>query len=101
MGDTDKSRKSSFYAKYLLPGVILQSVLIGGGYATGREIYQYGAMFGSMGWISGITIAIGFSLFAFLTFEICRIYKVYDYKNFIKQMIGPLWPVMDILTILI
>ena len=101
MGDTDKSRKSSFYAKYLLPGVILQSVLIGGGYATGREIYQYGAMFGSMGWISGITIAIGFSLFAFLTFEICRIYKVYDYKNFIKQVIGPLWPVMDILTILI
>lgn len=101
MGEKNNSSKASFYAKYLLPGVILQSVLIGGGYATGREIYQYGAMFGSMGWISGITIAIGFSLFAFLTFEICRIYKVYDYKNFIKQVIGPLWPVMDILTILI
>ncbi len=101
MGDTNNTRKSGFYAKYLLPGVILQSVLIGGGYATGREIYQYGAMFGSMGWISGITIAIGFSLFAFLTFEICRMYKVYDYKNFIKQVIGPCWPVMDVLTILI
>ena len=101
MGDNIKTDKKSIYAKYLLPGVILQSVLIGGGYATGREIYQYGAMFGSMGWISGITIAIGFSLFAFLTFEICRMKKVYDYKNFIKQMIGPLWPVMDILTILI
>lgn len=100
MGDKTKS-KGTIYAKYLLPGVILQSVLIGGGYATGREIYQYGAMFGSMGWMSGITIAIGFSLFAFLTFEICRINKVYDYKNFIKQIIGPLWPVMDILTILI
>lgn len=100
MGD-NKTSKRTFYAKYLLPGVILQSVLIGGGYATGREIYQYGAMFGSMGWIAGITIAIGFSLFAFLTFEICRMHKVYDYKNFIKQIIGPLWPVMDILTILI
>ena len=93
--------KPNFYTKYVLPGVILQSVLIGGGYATGREIYQYGAMFGSMGWISGVTTAIGFALFAFLTFEICRIYKVYDYKNFIKQVIGPLWPVMDVLTILI
>ncbi len=89
------------YAKYILPGVLLQSVLIGGGYATGREIYSYGAKFGAMGWISGLTIGIGFALFAFLTFEICRMYKVYDYKNFIKQVIGPLWPVMDILTVLI
>ncbi len=89
------------YAKYILPGVLLQSVLIGGGYATGREIYSYGAKFGAMGWISGLTIGIGFALFAFLTFEICRMNKVYDYKNFIKQVIGPLWPVMDILTVLI
>ncbi len=89
------------YTRYLLPGVILQSVLIGGGYATGREIWSYGAKFGAMGWISGITIGIGFALFAFLTFELCRIYKVYDYKNYIKQVIGPLWPVMDVLTVLI
>ena len=89
------------YAKYILPGVLLQSVLIGGVYATGREIYSYGAKFGAFGWISGLTIGIGFALFAFLTFEICRIYKVYDYKNYIKQVIGPLWPVMDVLTILI
>lgn len=89
------------YAKYILPGVLLQSVLIGSGYATGREIFSYGAKFGAMGWISGLTIGIGFALFAFLTFEICRIYKVYDYKNYIKQVIGPLWPVMDILTVLI
>ena len=89
------------YAKYILPGVLLQSVLIGGGYANGREIYSYGAKFGAMGWISGLTIGIGFALFAFLTFEICRIYKVYDYKNYIRQVIGPLWPVMDILTVLI
>ena len=89
------------YAKYILPGVLLQSVLIGGGYATGREIYSYGAKFGAFGWIAGLTIGIGFALFAFLTFEICRIYQVYDYKNYIKQVIGPLWPVMDVLTVLI
>lgn len=99
----DKFKKfyEGTYAKYILPGVLLQSVLIGGGYATGREIYSYGAKFGAMGWIAGLTIGIGFALFAFLTFEICRIFKVYDYKNYIKQVIGPLWPVMDILTVLI
>lgn len=33
--------------KYLLPGIVLQSVMIGGGYATGREIVEYGAKFGA------------------------------------------------------
>lgn len=27
------------FGKYLLPGILLQSVLIGGGYATGRKSY--------------------------------------------------------------
>lgn len=40
-------RKKDFlkagFGKYLLPGILLQSVLIGGGYATGREIVSYGA----------------------------------------------------------
>ena len=54
------------YGKYILPGVLLQSVLIGGGYATGREIYEYGAKFGAYGWVSGLTIAIGFAVIAAL-----------------------------------
>ena len=41
------------FGRYVLPGVIMQSVLIGGGYATGREIVEYGARLGSLGWISG------------------------------------------------
>ena len=36
------SGKKSFFdgafGKYLVPGILLQSVLIGGGYATGREV---------------------------------------------------------------
>ena len=31
------------FGKYILPGVIVQSVMVGGGYATGREIIEYGA----------------------------------------------------------
>jgi uncharacterized membrane protein YkvI len=37
--------------RVVLPGIILQSVLIGGGYATGREIVEYGAKFGANGWV--------------------------------------------------
>ena len=89
------------YGKYLLPGVLIQSVLIGGGYATGREVYEYGAKFGAYGWVSGITIAIGFALLAVLTFELCRIYKTYDFKSFIEKVIGPLWPVFDALYVIL
>lgn len=48
----EKEKRGFFdgrYGKYLLPGVLLQSVLIGGGYATGREIVSYGAKFGAGG----------------------------------------------------
>lgn len=89
------------YGKYILPGVLLQSVLIGGGYATGREIYEYGAKFGAYGWISGLTIAIGFAVIAALTFELCRIFKTYDYKSFIQTIIGPLWPLFDVLYVIL
>ena len=36
------------FGKFVLPGIILQSVMIGGGYATGREIVEYGGKFGAL-----------------------------------------------------
>ena len=33
--------KSSFFQKYLLPGFVFQSLMIGGGYGTGREIVEF------------------------------------------------------------
>ncbi|MDJ0727487.1 MAG: hypothetical protein QNJ38_20490 [Prochloraceae cyanobacterium] len=81
----------------LIPGIILQSVLIGGGFATGREIVEYGGKFGPTGLITGITILAGFTLTAFLTFEICRLNKVYDYKSLLKVLIGPFWFIYEII----
>lgn len=77
--------------KIFLPGIILQSVLIGGGYATGREIVEYGGKFGAHGWIAGLTIFLGFTVLAFLTFEASRHYCAYDYKSLLRAMIGRGW----------
>lgn len=88
------------FGKYLLPGILLQSVLIGGGYATGRETVSYGGKFGANGWIGGIGIMIGFAVVALLTFEIARLYQTYDYKSMIKVLIGPFWPLFDIAYVL-
>ncbi|HCR53905.1 MAG TPA: hypothetical protein DIW27_05770 [Cytophagales bacterium] len=86
----------SRFSRIMLPGIILQSVLIGGGFATGREIVEYGGRFGASGWISGLAILAGFSLLAILTFEACRQWNVYDYKSLLKRLIGRGWIAYEI-----
>lgn len=83
--------------RIVLPAVILQSVLIGGGYATGREIVAYGAKYGSMGWLSVAAIFVGFSVVSVVTFEVARVFRAYEYKGFIRTVIGPAWPLFDVL----
>lgn len=87
------------FGRLLLPAVILQSVLIGGGYATGREIVAYGARFGGRGWIAVLGIFLGFTLTAFFTFEVARRFRSYEYKSFIRHLIGPAWPAFDLLYV--
>ena len=91
---------SNRFRQYLLPGIVFQSVLIGGAYATGREIVEYGARFGVSGIWSIIAIAAGFSLMAALSFEFARVCRVYDYRRFVRSLIGPLWPVFDLIYVL-
>lgn len=87
------------YRQYILPGVVFQSVLIGGAYATGREIVQYGARFGALGLYSIVAIFLGFSLMSVLAFEFARVQRVYDYRSFVRALIGPLWPLFDLLFV--
>ena len=86
-----------WFGTIVLPAIILQSVLIGGGYATGREIVEYGAQYGASGWIAVLGIWIGFSVMAVLTFELARVFEVYEYKSFIKELIWKAWPLFDLL----
>jgi len=94
---TGKSFFDGAFGRYVLPGVIVQSVLIGGGYATGREIVEYGAKYGALGWLGGIAIFIGFTIVAMLTFEIARMNRAYDYRSLIKQFAGKLWIAFDLI----
>lgn len=91
----------SLFKRIVLPGIILQSVLIGGGYATGREIVEYGGKFGASGWISGLAIFVGFSLVSILSMEACRQWNVFDYKSLLKKMIGPGWIAYEVVYLLL
>ena len=100
MTDKDRAPQSgkkwlSRFQKLVLPGLILQSVVIGGGYSTGREVVQYGARYGSAGWITVIVAVVGFSLMSALVFEVARVFRSYDYKTWIRQIIGRFWPLFE------
>lgn len=88
---------AGLFRVYLLPAIVFQSVLIGGAYATGREIVQYGAQYGADGWWCIAAIGLGFSLMAVLTFEFARRHKAYDYWQFMRALTGPLWPLFDVI----
>lgn len=93
--------KVAYLKRIFLPGIILQSVLIGGGYATGREIVEYGAKFGASGWICGLAIFAGFSFMAILSMEASRQWRVFDYKSLLKKMIGPGWIAYEIVYLVL
>lgn len=98
----NKSKKNFFegkFGKYILPGILLQSVLIGGGYATGREVISYGAKFGARGWIAGLAIFMGFSIMSIVTFEFVRMFKTYNYKDFMQKLIGKAAILYDVVYI--
>ena len=89
------------FGRMVLPGIILQSVLIGGGFATGREIVEYGAKYGALGWLGGIGIFIGFTVMAILTFELARMYKAFDYRSLLQAVIGRFWVLFDVVYLLL
>ncbi len=85
-----------WYKKYLLPGFIAQSVLIAGGYGTGRELVEYFVQYGPTGGLMGmgLTTVLWAALFA-LSFEFARVFKAYDYRTFFEKLIGPGWMVYE------
>ena len=78
-----------FLKVYLLPGAVLQSVMIGGGYGTGREVVEYFTSYGLVGGVLGIvTAAIAVAVIFVLSLEISRQFGVYDYRNFFKILLN-------------
>ncbi len=88
---------NNFFKCYLLPGFMFQSVIISGGYSTGRELVEFFMSFGALRGISSIIVVMFiFSLILALTFEFARIHKAYDYRTFFKALLGKGWVLFEI-----
>ncbi|MEE8377720.1 MAG: hypothetical protein V3R45_05065 [Candidatus Aminicenantaceae bacterium] len=91
--------KSAFFKKYLLPGFVFQSVVIAGGYGTGRELIEYFLSYGPVGGILGMLLVttVMWSICLAVTFEFSRKFNAYDYRTFFKKLLGRYWFVFEIL----
>ena len=91
------ARTPTRFHTLLLPAIIAQSMIIGGGYATGREVVEYAGRFGNRGWLAVAIIAVCFSVVMALAFELARLAGAYDYKAWSRNLVGPFWWLVDIL----
>jgi len=88
----DKFLSSSTFQRIWLPGFVLQSVVIGGGYATGRELVEFFLSSGPVGGLLGMLVAtILFSVVSALCFELARLTQSYNYRSFFQQLLGRGW----------
>jgi len=74
--------QSSVFKKYFVPGIILQSVVIAGGYGTGRELVEFFLNFGTVGGLMGTVVSlVVWAVICAATFEFARVFRVYDYRS--------------------
>lgn len=86
-----------FFRTYLLPGFVFQSVVIGGGYATGRELVEFFFASGPLGGVLGLLVAgLVFGLVLAAGFEFARVIGAYDYRSFCRALLGRAWVVYEI-----
>jgi len=88
---------SKFFRTYLLPGFIFQSIVVGGGYGTGRELVEFFMVEGPLGGLLGMVVSmLIWSLVLAISFELARKSKSYDYRKLIKSILGKGWPVYEL-----
>lgn len=91
----------SRFARWLLPGLGVKAVVIGGGYATGRELAEFFLARGPWGGLYAILLAtLLFALFCSLTFVVARRFQAFDYRSFFKRLLGPAWPLFELTYLL-
>lgn len=86
-----------FFRKYLLPGFVFQSIVIGGGYGTGRELVEFFLNFGPLGGLMGMGLSTAiWSAVCLVTFELARRTRSYDYRVFTRQLLHRWWFLYEI-----
>jgi uncharacterized membrane protein YkvI len=83
---------SSRFQRFLLPGLAFKAVVIGGGYATGRELAEFFLPSGPWGGVTAMLLAtLIWSGVCVATFLFARASGTRDYQSFVRALLGPGW----------
>ncbi len=88
----EPATKSNWLQRYILPGLAFKAVVIGGGYATGRELAEFFLPSGPSGGLLAILVAtLVWSLVCALTFAFAVRFSLLDYRAFFGKLLGRGW----------
>ena len=77
---------SSWFQRYLLPGFAFKAVVIGGGYATGRELAEFFLPSGPRGGLLAIFLAmLIWSVVCAVTFSLAYATKSWNYRDLLQE----------------
>lgn len=87
----------SWFQRILLPGFVFKGVVIGGGYATGRELVEFFFASGPAGALYGILFAmLIWSIVCAVGFAFAQAVRGYDYRSFFRALLGPFWVLFEL-----
>jgi uncharacterized membrane protein YkvI len=91
------SEKTGWFQRWLLPGLAFKAVVIGGGYATGRELASYFLPSGPQGGLYAMLLSTAiWSVVCAVTFLFALRTSSRDYRTFFKNLLGRFWPVYEV-----
>jgi len=94
--------RSNWFQRLILPGFAFKAVVIGGGYATGRELAEFFLPSGPWGGVLGMALAmVIWSVVCATTFLFARATGSVDYRSFFRSLLGPVWGLFEIAYILL
>jgi uncharacterized membrane protein YkvI len=97
----DTAAPPTWFQRFLLPGFAFKAVVIGGGYATGRELAEFFLPNGPWGGLAGMLLAtVLWSVIAAATFAFARTVGAFDYRSFFAALLGPGWVLFEIAYVL-
>jgi len=88
----------STFKRLFLPGLVFQSICIAGGYGTGRELVAFFLQFGPVAGLLGLLIPsmLVISIGSAIAYELARMTRSYDYRKFLKFLLGRGWFLYEI-----
>jgi len=87
---------STWFQRILLPGFVFQSVVIAGGYGTGREIVEFFLSLGPARGLLAMAVAtVIWSTVCAVTFEFARRFQHFDYRRFFRELLGRGWVLFE------